>query len=527
MKRNRRRIIVVVVSLSVLLLMAFIAASYLLPPRVIGLVRDRATQIAKERFHADVQFGTFDISVTFPRLVIAADNVALGRRNDRGTYTLIFVKKLAVDADLLQFLRTPAHIRRVQLEGMNIYIPPRGQKGAKKPPEPVKQRYPVIIDHLECNGCQLDLLPRQADKEPLEFEIHHLTMQRVGLGRSAPYQATLTNAVPRGEIDVKGEFGAWQPDEPSLTPLSGNYIFKHADLNPFPGIAGTLDSHGRFEGVLERIVADGTTTTPDFALDVSDHPVPLSTEFHAIIDGTSGDTALDPVKAQFLNSHIVAHGGVFGLPGKKGKAVLLDVVVDPGRLEDMLYLGVKSHVPAMTGNLKFRTKLAIPPGKEKISDRLKLDGQFVSTSTRPTSPETQEKLKQLSRKAEGKPKDATAGSDLFDLKGRFILKNGDANFPTLHFSIAGAKLDLNGHYQLHSEELNFMGTLHLSASLSHTVTGVKSFFLKAVDPFFKDKNGGSALPIKITGKREKPEFGLALHQPKAQSNEKNRKQSGD
>jgi len=525
MKRNHRRIVLLILSLSILLLVAFVAACYLLPARLIGLIRDRTSQIARERFHADVQFGTFDITLTFPRLVILAENVALSRRNDRGTYTLIFVRKLAVDADLLQFFRTPAHVRRVQLQGMNIHVPPRGERGARQPATPVKERYPLIVDHVECNECQLNLLPRQPDKEPLEFAIHHLMMQKVGLGRSAPYQATLTNAVPRGEIDVRGEFGPWQPDEPSLTSLSGNYVFKHADLNPFPGIAGTLDSKGRFEGLLERIVADGETTTPDFALDVSDHPVPLNTQFHAIIDGTSGDTALDPVNAQFLNSHILAHGGVFGVPGKKGKAVLLDVVVDPGRLEDMLYLGVKSHVPAMTGNLKFRTKLAIPPGKEKISDRLKLDGQFVSTSTRPTSLATQEKLKQLSRKAEGKPKDPTAGTDLFDLKGRFILSYGDANFPSLNFSIPGAKLDLKGKYQLHSEDLNFFGTLHLSASLSHTVTGVKSFFLKAVDPFFKDKNGGSALPIKITGRREKPEFGLAFHQPKEQL--KNRKESGD
>jgi len=250
------------------LLVAFVAACYLLPARLIGLIRDRTSQIARERFHADVQFGTFDITLTFPRLVILAENVALSRRNDRGTYTLIFVRKLAVDADLLQFFRTPAHVRRVQLEGMNIHVPPRGERGARQPATPVKERYPLIVDHVECNECQLNLLPRQPDKEPLEFAIHHLMMQKVGLGRSAPYQATLTNAVPRGEIDVRGEFGPWQPDEPSLTSLSGNYVFKHADLNPFPGIAGTLDSKGRFEGLLERIVADGETTTPDFALDV-------------------------------------------------------------------------------------------------------------------------------------------------------------------------------------------------------------------------------------------------------------------
>jgi hypothetical protein len=520
MQRKRRRILVALISLCLLLVIGLLIANYVLPPRVVGFIRDRSTKIAKERFHADVQFGSFDIDLSFPRLVIKGENVALSRRNERGATSLIFIKRLAVDANLLAFLNTPAHIRRIQLSGMDIHVPPRGEKGPKTQERQTKQRYPVVIDHLECDDCQLNILPKRLDKQPLEFVIHRLTMQRVGLGRSAPYQATLTNAVPKGEIQVFGNFGPWQPDEPSLTQLSGDYTFKHADLNPFPGIAGTLDSKGRFTGLLEKIVADGETTTPDFALDVSDQPVSLTTQFHAIIDGTSGDTALDPVKAQFLNSHIVANGGVFGLPEKKGKAVLLDVVVDPGRLEDMLHLGVKSRVPAMTGNLKFHTKLAIPPGTGKISDRLRLDGRFVSTSTRPTSPEMQAKLKQMSRRAQGKPKDENSGSDTFDLNGRFLLANGVASFPNLNFSIPGAKLDLQGNYQLHSEGLNFFGTLHLDASLSHTVTGFKSFFLRAVDPFFRDKGGGSALPIKITGKRESPQFGLALHQPKDRSKNK-------
>jgi hypothetical protein len=32
--------------------------------------------------------------------------------------------------------------------------------------------------------------------------------------------------------------------------------------------------------------------------------------------------------------------------------------------------------------------------------------------------------------------------------------------------------------------------------------------LKALDPFFKGKNAGTVLAIKITGTKDKPEFGL-------------------
>jgi len=493
-----------------LLLALLVAARYLLPPYIIHFIKQRSTEIVRERFHAEVQFGSFDISLLLPQLTITGENVTIMKRQGNRGVALIFVKKFAVDSSLMEFIRTPAHIQRIQLEGMAIHIPPRGPKSAERTFKPPRQRYPVIIDHLECARCELNILPQQVDKEPLQFSIHHLSMQAVGLGRSAPYQATLTNPKPKGEILTHGNFGPWQPEQPSLTPLSGLYRFQHADLDPFPGIQGTLESTGSFSGILERILADGETYMPDFALDTTEQPLALKTQFHAIIDGTTGDTALDPVKGQFLNTRLVATGGVFGgISGKKGKAVLLDVVVNPARLEDLLRLGVKGK-PPMIGGVRFHTQLAIPPGKTKISERLKLDGRFFATSTQPTNPEIQEKLRSLSRKAQGKPKDPSAGSDTFDLSGRFILDRGVARFPSANFAIPGAKLNLSGDYGLHSERLDFHGKLQLDAKLSQTTTGFKSFFLKIVDPFFKGKNGGSVLPIKITGTREKPSFGLDL-----------------
>jgi hypothetical protein len=41
-------------------------------------------------------------------------------------------------------------------------------------------------------------------------------------------------------------------------------------------------------------------------------------------------------------------------------------------------------------------------------------------------------------------------------------------------------------------------------------TGWKSLLLKAVDPFFKKDGAGAVLPIKITGTKSDPHFGLNL-----------------
>jgi hypothetical protein len=42
------------------------------------------------------------------------------------------------------------------------------------------------------------------------------------------------------------------------------------------------------------------------------------------------------------------------------------------------------------------------------------------------------------------------------------------------------------------------------------VSGWKSWFLKPIDPFFAKHGAGTELPIRITGTRSEPHFGLAF-----------------
>ena len=81
---------------------------------------------------------------------------------------------------------------------------------------------------------------------------------------------------------------------------------------------------GDYTGVLENIIVDGTTDTPDFKLDSGASAVHLTTKFHAIVDGTNGNTYLQPVDAHFLNSSVTAKGEVASQPGDKGKTISLD-----------------------------------------------------------------------------------------------------------------------------------------------------------------------------------------------------------
>ena len=67
---------------------------------------------------------------------------------------------------------------------------------------------------------------------------------------------------------------------------------------------------------------------------------------------------------------------------------------------------------------------------------------------------------------------------------------------------------------MRSGEIDFHGTARMDAKVSQMTTGFKSFLLKAADPFFRKQGAGAVIPIKITGTRDKPLFGLELRRKK-------------
>lgn len=481
--------------------------------RIEKYVHSRLSAALQERYGSDLEYSRFDVRV-LPSIHVEIENLVFRHHGRRDVPPVIEIRRFNATAGLLQMIRSPRHVRRIDLDGLVVTVPPRReQKKEDRASAPeTKQRSPVVVDEIYCEAAVVRILPKQADKDPLTFDIHRLAMKSVGLDRAAPFSAVLTNAAPPGEISVSGEFGPWQKDDPGSTPLAAKYEFKNADLGHFRGIGGILSSNGKFGGVLERIVVDGETHTPDFVVDAGGHPVSLDTVFHAIVDGTSGDTLLQPVRARLANSTtIIAKGGVVKSPGARGRTVKLDVTVPEGRLQDVLLLAVKSDKPPIVGGVSFTTKFELPPGEARIAERLRLDGQFGINSATFTSLDIQQKVDTLSRKGRGEPEeDPSTDRVVSGLAGRFRLAAGIIRFSALQFTVPGASVQLNGTYGLLDEALDFRGNLRLAAKPSETTTGVKSFFLKLVDPFLSKQGVGTVLPIRVSGNREKPEFGVAL-----------------
>lgn len=462
-----------------------------------------------KRFQSEVSLESLHTHI-FPRMGVTGENLAIRYHNRTDLPPMFHVERFSFNLGWMGIFRAPRHIAGVYIENMTITIPPRGEK---KPPEEKPKSHrkipPVIVDEIVCNDTDLVMVPKKEGKEPLDWDIHDLVLKSVGADRPFDFHGNLTNAKPKGEIATKGSFGPWEEDEPGDTPVSGTYEFTNADLGPFPGIAGILSSMGKYDGQLNQIEVSGETDTPDFSLDPINRGVPLHTEYSATVDGTDGDTYLHPVRATLAHSLIVANGSVINEREQHGHLITLDVSAPNARIEDVLLLATKTGRPFLSGALELKTKFLLPPGKVKVLDKLKLEGEFTVQNGRWTDEQVKEQLQSLSRHAEGHPSDEEAGSAVSNFHGHFRFDKGVVAFRDLTFSVPGASVDLTGNYNLHSEQLDFKGHLRLQAKISQTVTGAKSFFLKAIDPFFAKNGAGTELPITITGTRDAPTMGVS------------------
>ena len=172
---------------------------------------------------------------------IEGSGLALRHEGRTDIPPLISIQEFSAQAGILGLPWKPWKVDHVKLKGLVIQIPPKEDRGNQNWPK--ARNIPVSIGEIVSDDAELRMLPKSADKDPHIFAIHHLVMQSVGLDRPAKFTAQLTNAVPPGEIETKGSFGPWSPDDPGQTPLAAEYTFDKADLGYFKGISGIFSSH--------------------------------------------------------------------------------------------------------------------------------------------------------------------------------------------------------------------------------------------------------------------------------------------
>lgn len=510
-RRNRWRW---VIRITLIALIVLLIVSEVMLRRAGPILKGRVIETLSARFDSRVDLDDLQVSVIGGlavsgkglRIFPPDDVVAAGAKEP-----LIAIQEFDFHAGIIGLFLKPTHVRTVHVQGLAIHIPPKSMRQQNTSPRK-KGKIKILVGEIVFDDSQLVIGTDKPNKDPKVFVLKHIVLNDVGSKSASPYDATLTNAIPKGDIHAVGTFGPWNTESPGDSTVTGKYTFDHADLNTIKGIGGMLHSVGDFSGQLDRIKVQGTADVPNFSLDTANHPIPLHTTFSAIVDGTSGDTYLQPVQAKLGGSEFTCNGAVVNVKGK-GHIIDLDVDVPAGRIQDFLELAVKTQPVVMSGVLQMKTKLHIRPGKESVTQKLGLDGSFTLKQIHFTNNEIQDKIDMLSLRAEGHPKEAKPGADDVSsrMTGKFKMENGKLDLRDLDYAMPGATVRLAGVYTLDGKKFDFTGKVRTQAKLSQMVASRwKSWMLKVADPFFHKHGAGAEIPVKVTGTNTAPKFGLDI-----------------
>lgn len=472
---------------------------YTRPSKITQVVRDGVA----ERLGLETTIDEIDVDL-LPRPSVSGRGIALRLPDRPDLPPFVAIDEFQVNVGLLSLMRE--RVSTVYAKGLRIAIPPGSDRDGLGGDGGGSTE--VIIDHLITEGGALQFVPSEPDKTPLTFAIHDMHLRNVGIGLRIPFETTLTNPLPEGLVEATGEVGPFVRGGLPDAEVSGSYTFTDADLATINGIGGTLQSTGTFDGMIRQIAVTGQADVADFSLDLGGTPMPLTTDFDAVVTGTNGTTVLERVDAVLGETAMAVSGAVLNLSGPDNRALEFDVSIAAGRIEDILTLVIDAPEPVMTGQLAVEARMKLPPGQTPVSERLEVEGDFGLTESQFTSEGARSRVADLSRRSLGQDEDEAAETVMTNLTGRIDLSGGVARLTRVRFDVPGARVAIAGTYGLDNGALNFEGELRMDASMSEAVGGFKSFFLRPFNPLFREDGAGAVVPIRIEGTRDEPKFGL-------------------
>ena len=452
------------------------------------------------------------VHVRWMPLQLHAHDLTVRHRGRTDIPPLMVVKSFIVDLKPTD-LRSST-IDRVWVDGLEVSIPPKDPETGKRPlpraaGDTSGESSGFVIRELIATNARMSVVPGNPDKEAKVWDVYALNMKNLRAGEPATFTASVNNPIPEGKIEASGKFGPWQKGEPGTTALNGEYTFD-ADLGTIPGLAGKLAALGTMAGTIEQISTKGQTKTPDFSLtELQGISLPLQTAYDAVVDGTKGDVELKHVDVTLGKSQFDVRGLVEGTRGVKGKRVTVNVTSKSARLGELLRFVSKAE-PAADGTLIIDAAMDLPQGKQRVLERVSFEGSVRAERVKFSKDTVQDKIDELSRKAQGRPTDESIDEVASQMAAKFSLRNGVFTYQGLSFKVQGATVQLAGTHSLRSKAVDFSGVALLDATVSQTQTGYKSWLLKPFDPLFKKNGAGTRLAIKVAGTQDQPKIGLEL-----------------
>jgi hypothetical protein len=464
---------------------------------------------------SEVELGA--VQLTWLPLRLHARNLTVRHHGRTDVPPLLVVSSFKVDLQLTDLWSST--VDRVWVDGLEVSIPPKDPSTGTRPlPSPGArsegdrddQSSGLIVRHLTATNARFAVIPREAGKNAKVWDIYELELKNLRSDQPAAFTAALINPIPYGKIEASGTFGPWQSGEPGRSEIAGDYKFA-ADLGTIQGLSGQLDATGSMSGTIEKIATKGHTKTPDFRLTELDGvSVPLTTDYDAVVDGTKGDVDLNSVDIALGRSRFLARGLVEGTKGIKGKRVVVNVTSKSADLGELLQMVSKAGRPAADGRLLLDAALDLPQGSQPVLDRVSIEGSVRAESVTFSNDAVQDKIDELSRRAQGRPADNTIDEVASRMAATFALRKGVFSYRGLSFKVKGADIRLAGTHSLRSKAIDLSGVALLNAAVSQTQTGYKSWLLKPFDPLFRKNGAGTRLAIKVAGTQDQPKVGLEL-----------------
>lgn len=470
---------------------------------------------------ARVSFGSFHQSY-FPHPGCVAEQVVIERDASSPRLTVRRVELVGSYIGLLAH-----YVPKVIAQGAVLNVPAGGLKQLFADRTPGQRPTGTKIGELAADDAKI-VVQTSEPKTPLAFQFHKLRLESVSRDAAVRFNAFVGLPDPQGDLTLQGSIGPFRRGNAGDTPLSGSYALTKLKLSDVSGIGGVLSSEGKFHGHLRSIDVQGTTDTPDFQVDEAEHRVDLKTQFHAVVNGTTGDLQLQPVDATFGKTHVVASGSIDqAARAQQPEGLSLDLACPSGTVQDLLLLFIHEDKSPMVGAIKFRAHALLPPGEQGFLDKLRLEGDFGIAGAKYTDPHTQKEVNIMSARARGRAdkieddqdrdrKNGTQTVDedlervVSDLKGHVLLQKGIARFTNVSFDVPGASALVNGTYNLRSKAVDLRGIVRMQAKLPNTTTGAKSFLMRIIEPFTKHsrKTGGSVVSFHMTGTYGHPSFAV-------------------
>ena len=460
-----------------------------------------------ERISAcNVQIAGFQ-EIFFPHAGYIARDVVFKRGENSGSRPLAKIARIICRASWFSLLSFTHRISRMELEGLELYIPAHIPPPVHKHPE---AKIKTTVTELNANGTVLQIEPRHPG-ETLRFQFAELNLKNLARNKPIQFRVDFKNPNPAGEIKTSGTLGPLTLGNVAQTPVSGSFRLTDADLSCYKVILGDLSADGRFDGKLGHANVDGRAVIPNFEVRTSRHSLGLSAEYRATVNGTNGDVLLEFAQAHFLETTLNARGSITGEPSK---TVALDFDARRGQVQDLLRFFVRSDRPPLDGPITLRAHVVLPPGHRPFIRRVQLDGVFSIDQAEFTNARTQEKVNELSARARGEKwqmkRDRGAERVPDDFKGDVKLRDATATLASASFAVPGAIARGAGTYNVETQAIDLRGKVDMQASLSKAASGLKSFFLVPLDPFFKKNGAGAVLPVHLTGTYSHPVFRVSL-----------------